>query len=196
MQNTVEELSQADKENAPNPNTLSKVELREMIQCIEMMQDTDQYQIFNIIKQDTNKYTENRNGVFINLEHLDDETLHKIAAFVQYWKLQKITIETTENKTRCYAESFATNVSEATTQHSDAYESNVDTQKQITKHLETETKRELESNKTDVSVSTKAEKHLVQVNMKTQKTSLHKGKKHRFEGSAARVVRKCLQSNE
>ena len=127
---------------------------------------------------------------------MDNETLQKIAAFVQYWKLQKITIETTENKTRSYAESFASNVGETSNQHTDAYDNNVDTQKQITKHLETETKRELESTKTDVSVSTKAEKHLVQVNMKTQKTSLHKGKKHRFEGSAARVVRKCLQSNE
>lgn len=38
--------------------------------------------IFNMIKKNTNKYTENSNGIFINMDYLDNGTLIKINTYV------------------------------------------------------------------------------------------------------------------
>ena len=70
------------------------------------MQEVDQYQVFELIQQDTNKYTENRNGVFVNLSHLDDATLQKLATFVQYWTIQREAIAKTEAESKSLAAQF------------------------------------------------------------------------------------------
>jgi hypothetical protein len=205
---------------------LSHADLRQLVDTIHTMQEVDQYQVFELIQQDTNKYTENRNGVFVNLSHLDDATLQKLATFVQYWTIQREAIAKTEAESKSLAAQFsganpddeAGGVAAGGTAagaHAEGHRghgrggagaSGVGTGGSAPAHptsaahaVATDAQRERESTKTSAVVAnelTEAERDLVKVSVENRRISLHKGKKHRFEGSAARVARKCLHSSD
>ena len=42
------------------------------------------YEIFKLIKKDTNEYTFNNNGIFVNLNILNENTLKSINDFINY----------------------------------------------------------------------------------------------------------------
>ena len=213
---------------------LSHADLRQLVDTIHTMQEVDQYQVFELIQQDTNKYTENRNGVFVNLSHLDDATLQKLATFVQYWTIQREAIAKTEAESKSLAAQFggARPDDEAgggvtavpTTAHAKRHTNvhggggpgpgcasasgvgTVGSSSSAPAHhtsaahtVATDAQRERESTKMSAVVAnelTEAERDLVKVSVENRRISLHKGKKHRFEGSAARVARKCLHSSD
>ena len=217
----------------PTP-PLSHADLRNLVDTIHTMQEVDQYQVFELIQQDTNKYTENRNGVFVNLSHLDDTTLQKISTFVQYWTIQREAIAKTEAESKSLAAQFggaqhpedeagSLTSTTATNAQADGQTSSHDgggcgrsvassnrvgagsSSNAPAHHLSaaqavaTDAQRERESTKTLSVVAnelTEAERDLVKVSVDNRRISLHKGKKHRFEGSAARVARKCLHSDD
>ena len=216
--------SAADADAAP---PLSHADLRQLVDTIHTMQEVDQYQVFELIQQDTNKYTENRNGVFVNLSHLDDATLQKLATFVQYWTIQREAIAKTEAESKSLAAQFgganpddeAGGVAAggtAASAHAEGHgghgrsgvgaSTGASTSASAPAHptsaahaVATDAQRERESTKTSAVVAnelTEAERDLVQVSVENRRISLHKGKKHRFEGSAARVARKCLHSSD
>ena len=58
----------------------------ELKKNIENLDKNELLEIFKIIKSDTKKYTENNNGIFINLKYLKKATLKKICEFVNYCK--------------------------------------------------------------------------------------------------------------
>lgn len=201
---------------------LSHADLRQLVDTIHTMQEVDQYQVFELIQQDTNKYTENRNGVFVNLSHLDDATLQKLATFVQYWTIQREAIAKTEAESKSLAAQFgganpddeAGGVAAGTAAgaHAEGHGghgrggagarggASAPAHPTSAAHaVATDAQRERESTKTSTVVAnelTEAERDLVQVSVENRRISLHKGKKHRFEGSAARVARKCLHSSD
>lgn len=202
---------------------LSHADLRQLVDTIHTMQEVDQYQVFELIQQDTNKYTENRNGVFVNLSHLDDATLQKLATFVQYWTIQREAIAKTEAESKSLAAQFgganpddeAGGVAAggaAASAHAEGHGghgrggagarggASAPAHPTSAAHaVATDAQRERESTKTSTVVAnelTEAERDLVQVSVENRRISLHKGKKHRFEGSAARVARKCLHSSD
>jgi len=43
-------------------------------------------EVFNIIRVDTDKFTENNNGVFINLKFISDDTIKKVWDFIEFSK--------------------------------------------------------------------------------------------------------------
>lgn len=199
---------------------LSHADLRQLVDTIHTMQEVDQYQVFELIQQDTNKYTENRNGVFVNLSHLDDATLQKLATFVQYWTIQREAIAKTEAESKSLAAQFgganpddeaggAAAGGAAASVQAEGHgggAGGVGTGGSAPTHptsaahaVATDAQRERESTKTSAVVAnelTEAERDLVKVSVENRRISLHKGKKHRFEGSAARVARKCLHSSD
>jgi hypothetical protein len=59
---------------------------------------TEYQEIFNIIKKDTSQYTENKNGIFINLKNLNENTINKISHFINYCKHNKKNLEVLEEK--------------------------------------------------------------------------------------------------
>ncbi len=59
---------------------------RELKREIEKLRREEHLEIFKIIRTETDKYTENNNGIFINLKNLTPETLFKIGSFVKYCK--------------------------------------------------------------------------------------------------------------
>lgn len=53
---------------------------------ISNLQYSEHCEIFNIIRKDTDKISENKNGVFINLKYVKDETLIKVQEFIDFCK--------------------------------------------------------------------------------------------------------------
>jgi len=67
----------------------TKEKLKEIKFKLESMQESEFIEIFNIIKQDTDKYTINNYGVHINMNKLYDKTLEKLEKFIQFSNLNK-----------------------------------------------------------------------------------------------------------
>lgn len=191
-----------EKSEAEHP--LSHSDLRMLVDTIHTMQEIDQLQVFEIIKQDTSKYTENCNGVFINLSHLEPSTLQKLSTFVQYWNIQRKAIAKTEEQSKSLAAQFNSNHQEELREdeshdtHTSA--NRINTNQSVSDTLlRADAQREIQSKKKMNLVAqglTDAERNMVKVSTDNRRISLHKGKKHRFEGSAARVARKCLHSED
>jgi hypothetical protein len=57
---------------------------KELIDIIKnnKLNDIQLYQIFCMIKEDTDKYTQNNNGIFVNIRRLKESTIEKIYKFV------------------------------------------------------------------------------------------------------------------
>jgi hypothetical protein len=56
---------------------------------IEKLEYNQLCQIYNIIIKDTDKVSENNNGIFINLKYLNNNTLEKLFDFVEYCEKNK-----------------------------------------------------------------------------------------------------------
>ena len=58
---------------------------RKIVERAKKLKDYEYVHLFRIIKQNLNaKYSSNKNGVFINLQHLDEETLMKIDQYLNF----------------------------------------------------------------------------------------------------------------
>lgn len=56
---------------------------------ISKLDYNEQCEVYNIIKKDTDKISENNNGVFINLKYIKNDTIQKVNAFVDYCNKNK-----------------------------------------------------------------------------------------------------------
>ena len=80
---------------------LNKITLEhkyELKKNIEQLDKNELLEIFKIIRSDTKKYTENNNGIFINLKHLKKNTLKKIFNIVNYCKNNILITNKTQEK--------------------------------------------------------------------------------------------------
>jgi len=80
--------------------------LKQLRDQIENMDKIHQIHIFKILKKNQIEYTENTNGVFINMTLLNDNTLIHIKEFITYVNLQQKQLETVEDIKAQYQEEF------------------------------------------------------------------------------------------
>ena len=80
--------------------------LKKLRDYIELMDKIHQVHIFKILKNNNTEYTENTNGVFINMTLLDNLTLTHIKDFIKYVDLQKEQLETIEDIKAKYQKEF------------------------------------------------------------------------------------------
>ena len=59
-------------------------EKKKLMDQIHQMDKYEQIEIFRILQKDMVKYTENQNGIFINIQHIKQDTLDNLYSFVQY----------------------------------------------------------------------------------------------------------------
>ena len=65
-------------------STFDIEKLKKMKKKISILNENEHIEIFNIIKQDGLKYTENNNGIFINMKKICDDTLDNIDHFITF----------------------------------------------------------------------------------------------------------------
>lgn len=68
----------------PIQTNYSIKQLEQLNKDIAILTYNEHCEIFNIIRKDTDKLSENNNGVFINLKYLKNETLCSLISFVKY----------------------------------------------------------------------------------------------------------------
>jgi hypothetical protein len=65
------------------------VKKKKLIEISKTLSKIEYFEIFSIIKQDNCQYSENKNGVFINLLNVPESTIDKIFNFINYIKQKK-----------------------------------------------------------------------------------------------------------
>ena len=76
--------------------TEEAIDLATLLEKISQLSKVEQIEIYKILKKTDDKITENKNGIFINLSYISDETLRDIQAFVNYSLENKVRLEKLE----------------------------------------------------------------------------------------------------
>ncbi len=85
----------------------SAIEKKNIVYKIEQIKNKKYFiEIFKIIKNDNIKYTQNRNGLFIDMNKLSNNTIYKIE---QYLKSLELSISESENKLSVDSLTFSNN---------------------------------------------------------------------------------------
>ena len=80
--------------------------LKNLRDIIENLDTIHQLHILKILKDNKMKYTENGNGIFINMNLLNEITLKHIRNFIKYVKLQQTQLESVEDIKAKYQKEF------------------------------------------------------------------------------------------
>jgi len=78
-----------DSNDKEHSNTYTINELKNIKNNIAELQDQELIEILNYIKKDNIKYTENNNGVFVNMRKLSSTTLEQIEKFIIFCQQNK-----------------------------------------------------------------------------------------------------------
>lgn len=71
--------------------------LKKIRDMVEKMNKIHQVHILKILKDNNIEYSENNNGIFVNMTLLNNETLVRIQNFIKYVDLQEVQLETFED---------------------------------------------------------------------------------------------------
>jgi len=73
---------------------------------IEKMEPIHQQRVFEIMKNKRISYTENNNGIFINLTTVDEATINEIKSYLLYVDLQQEQLDKGEKDKEDYIKQF------------------------------------------------------------------------------------------
>ena len=85
-------------------HTVNKI--KRLRDTIEQMEKVHQLQILDICKRHNVQYTENINGIFINMILLKEATLLAIDEYINYITLQQLQLDDAEATKKQYQEEF------------------------------------------------------------------------------------------
>jgi hypothetical protein len=71
--------------------------LKKIRDIIETMNKIQQVHILKILKDNNIEYSENSNGIFVNMTLINNQTLVRIQNFIKYVHLQEEQLETVED---------------------------------------------------------------------------------------------------
>jgi len=82
---------------------------------IEKLDKVHHIGILKILKENTVQYSENTNGIFINLTKVNDIIIESIKKYVTYVKLQEVELGDIEDQKKEYKKEFYNDNKELTT---------------------------------------------------------------------------------
>jgi ACT domain-containing protein len=93
--------------------TLKEEQLDHIKNTIERMNKTQHIEILRIFKQNPHiKLNENRNGIYINLSYLSQESIDKLTQYIEYVDEQERNLEKMESQKEEYKSTFFLNTHE------------------------------------------------------------------------------------
>lgn len=179
-----------------SPKTLTPVEMTHIIEEVHQLSNAEHEQIFKIIQEQSCRYTENLNGVFLNLTHLPVGTLHKIQEILIFWRDQKAHIDYSERQRQdINGNAFDTEQTTESVCH------RADTQQPSSSSKKNASRQTIFNEKKHMTkLLTKEESNIVCgiTNKRSKLTLNNHVKQHLLKtgGSALRVAKKCLASND
>lgn len=96
MSSSATQATAATATTLPATTPATPVHIHKLIDTIARMDEADHEQVFRIIHEHGCRYTHNSNGVFVNMGHVPNDCVQKIAQFAQYWTDQNQHIEQSE----------------------------------------------------------------------------------------------------
>ena len=81
-------------------------ELTALRDNIENLEKHQHLQIVRIIQKNNIDFTENRNGIFLNMKDLNIKTMKEITQYLKYIEIQQKQLDTDENIKKTYANNF------------------------------------------------------------------------------------------
>ena len=81
-------------------------DIKKLRDIIENMNKIHQIHILKILKENDIQFTENNNGIFVNMSLLNKKTLNSIKKFIKYVHLQEEQLENVEDIKAKYQEEF------------------------------------------------------------------------------------------
>jgi len=176
----IPEMEQDD--NSTIFNNIKKKQ--ELVKKIRSMSKSELIEIFKIIKENTDKYTENNNGIFINLTSINDNTFQKLLDFVNFSSLNLSNLNEIQEKREKDMEMILYSEIENNTK-----ENELNNEK---KNLD-----EIDKEKTSEKKKKKIKKEniiddIILSDIKDIKNLLNK-KNLKFSGNKAKILRKCKE---
>ena len=80
--------------------------IKKLRDSIEAMEQIHQIRILEICNECSVKYTENANGIFINMTLLDDAVLDRVCQYMNYVRLQQSQLDNVEATKEKYKKEF------------------------------------------------------------------------------------------
>jgi hypothetical protein len=87
-----------DSQVSEEKDKFTNDEIKDLKKLINELHENEHVEIFKIIKNDTDKFTENRNGIFINMSKLNINTLIKLQNFVNFCNENKKSFQSNKDK--------------------------------------------------------------------------------------------------
>ena len=96
---SLEQIKFSKEENVKTENELLDIKKKHIINTAEKFGKSEHLEILKIIKKyDDIKYTENSNGIFINLNSIPEKLLLEIETFVTYYLIKKDYLKQEKSK--------------------------------------------------------------------------------------------------
>ena len=95
----------------------SNIEILNIKTDIESMNKFHQVEILKILKQNNVILNENKNGVFVNLSEIGDESLKKLKEYILYVNIQENQLSKLEDKKEQFKNDFYSNVNNIFKKH-------------------------------------------------------------------------------
>lgn len=103
---TKNKINDEEVKNDKEIRFLSEYEILEMRDSIEKMNKEIHIEILKILKKNKTSFSENGNGVFLNLSELPNSTLLEIEKYINYIKQQQRDFEKIEKEKEIYKQQF------------------------------------------------------------------------------------------
>lgn len=159
--------------------SMSVSNIKNLRESISYLHETEHIEIFKLIKQDTDKYSENKNGIFINLSKLNYSTLKKIQDFVNFCIDNKRLLEVQKKEIDSLREYIDKNKEEEKNYNSES--------ESITEDDETESDSCNENeNDTYIPNISAFEKEIIYSNNNDKNTG-----DNNYSGIRAKIMKKC-----
>lgn len=165
---------------------MSVGEMKSLRDKIYMLQETEHIEIFKIIKQDTDKFSENKNGIFVNLSKMSITTLKKIKTFVEFCSENKKKLEIEKKQRDSLKDSITTN-------NNDFYDSDISDESDVNENNnenESVNSEDIDFNKESIDNITSFEKEIIYSKFNNSSSGQNK-----INGVRAKIIKKSKESN-
>lgn len=95
------------------------MELLQLRDDIDKLPKTNQIEILRILQKNHETFTENNNGVFINLIYTSKETIKEIHQYLEYISLQSWNLKEIENKKSELFSEYFSNANHSNANHNE-----------------------------------------------------------------------------
>ena len=109
MEQTLDENMILNEETNPPTNCCANINADKLIKIRDTIENYDkeqQIQILQILKTKKITANENKNGVFINLTNLSEETICELESFIEHVKTQECYLKENEDEKIKYKENY------------------------------------------------------------------------------------------